>query len=65
MVTIDFNRKLYVDMATIVFKQKTLRRYGNDCLQTEEFMYTVTIVFKQKTLRRYGNDCLQTEDFCR
>ena len=36
-------------MVTIVFKQKNIRRYGYDCLQTEEYVDMVTIVFKQKT----------------
>jgi len=33
-----------------VFKQTTLRRYSNDCHQTED-------------LRIYGSHCHQTEDF--
>jgi len=60
---LSLNRKLYVDIVTIVFKQKTLRRYGNDGHQTEDFYVDmVTIVIKQKTLGRYGNCCLKTED---
>src|SRR6218665_577301 len=33
-----------VIMVSIVFKQKTIRRYGNDCFQTKDYIYIVLVM---------------------
>src|SRR6218665_825437 len=39
-------------MVKIIFKKKTIRRYDDDFLQTEDYVDMVTIILKQKTIQQ-------------